>query len=157
MTNVLNIKKDFYTKHYITHVFRSNSDYLEHNVCKGYGNIIVNNTDNITKHINNQDNDVTNNYQINKISNVRKTSYNFNDDVTLNKTSNKCSNDTYNLITTNNTFDTAAGQYFTKEINTTSHITNDITRHNHNNCEHNVIKKVSKPIKHISNDDIEIN
>ena len=35
----------------------------------------------------------------------------------------------------------------------TSNITNNITRHNHNNYEHNVIKKVHKHIKHINNYD----
>ena len=35
--------------------------------------------------------------------------------------------------------------------------TNNITRHNHNNYEHNVIKKVHKHIKHINNYDAEKN
>ena len=34
---------------------------------------------------------------------------------------------------------------------------NNITRHNHNNYEHNVIEKVHKHIKHINNYDAEIN
>ena len=32
----------------------------------------------------------------------------------------------------------------------TNNITNNITRHNHNNYEHNVIKKVHKHKKHIN-------
>ena len=39
----------------------------------------------------------------------------------------------------------------------TSNITNNITRHNHNNYEHNVINKVHKHVKHINNYDTEIN
>ena len=41
--------------------------------------------------------------------------------------------------------------------NNTSNITNNITRRNHNNYEHNVIKKVHNHIKHINNYDTEIN
>ena len=44
-----------------------------------------------------------------------------------------------------------------QRINNTSNITNNITRHNHNNYEHNVIQKVNKRIKHISNYGTEIN
>ena len=51
-------------------------------------------------------NDVTNKYKIHKTQNLKKTYYNFNDDITLNKTSNNYSNDTYNIIKTNNTFNT---------------------------------------------------
>ena len=40
-----------------------------------------------------------------------------------------------------------------KEI---EHITNNTTTHNHNNYEHNVIKKVSKHTKHINKYDTEI-
>ena len=35
----------------------------------------------------------------------------------------------------------------------TSNITNNVTRHSHNNYEHNVIKKVHKHINHINNYD----
>ena len=44
-----------------------------------------------------------------------------------------------------------------KEIELKSDIANNITRHNHNNYEHNAIKKVHKHIKHINNYDTEIN
>ena len=44
-----------------------------------------------------------------------------------------------------------------KRIFNTSNITNNITRHNHDNYEHIVIKKVHGHIKHISNYDTEIN
>ena len=79
-----------------------------------------------------------NNYKINKTHNVKKTYYNFNGDITLNKTSNNYSNDTYNIIKTNHTFNTTGNQYFTKKINSTSTISDNVTRHNHNNCEHNL-------------------
>ena len=36
-------------------------------------------------------------------------------------------------------------------MNNTSNITNNVTKHNHNNYEHNVIKKVNKHMKHIDN------
>ena len=47
--------------------------------------------------------------------------------------------------------------YFCKEIEHKSDITNNTTRHDHNNYEHNVIKKVHKRIKHINSYDTEIN
>ena len=118
--------------------------------------IISNNTSNTTKHINNFSNDVTNGYNINKIQNLREPYYNSNDEITLNKTSNNYPNDTYNLIKTNDTFNTADNHYFTKKIHNTSNITNNITRHNHNNYEHNVIQYVHKHTKHITNYDTEI-
>ena len=68
---VLNVR-DFSTKHYITNVFRSNNDYIENILYKEYGSRTFNATENITKHINNYSNDVTNNYKINKINNVKK-------------------------------------------------------------------------------------
>ena len=82
---------------------------------KKYDNRIFNNTHNITKHINNSSNDVTNSYKKNKITNVKKTYYNFNDGITLNKTSNNYSNGTYNIIKTNNTFNTTDNNYYTKK------------------------------------------
>ena len=56
---------------------------------------------------------------------------------------------------------TVSGTYaqhnYTKEIKHTSNLTNNITRHNHNNDEHNVIKNMNKHIEHINNYDAEIN
>ena len=91
-----------------------------------------------------------------KLNNVKKTSYNFNDDIAVNKTINRHYNYTYSIIKTNSTFNTTDNQYFTKKINNTSNITNNITRHNHNNYEHNVIKKVNKHIEYINSYDTEI-
>ena len=63
------LKKDFPTKHYIINVVRDNNGYIENNVYNKYDNIIFNNTNNTTKHINNHINDVTNNNnKINKIT-----------------------------------------------------------------------------------------
>ena len=55
------ILQNFSTKHSITNVFRSNNDYTGNNLYKKYDNRTFNNTNNITKHINNYSNDVTNN------------------------------------------------------------------------------------------------
>ena len=46
---------------------------------------------------------------------------------------------------------------FTKNIEHTNNITNNITRHNHTNYEHNVITQVTTHIKHINNYDTDIN
>ena len=46
---------------------------------------------------------------------------------------------------------------FTKKIEHTNNITNNTTRHNHNNYENNTIKKVHRHIQHISNYFTEIN
>ena len=40
--------------------------------------------------------------------------------------------------------------YFTKKIEHKHNTTNNITRHSHNNYEHNVIKQVNKHTKHIT-------
>ena len=48
---------------------------------------------------------------------------------------------------------TTDNQYFTKKINNTSTTSNIVTRHNHNNYEHNVVKKVHKQINNIINYD----
>ena len=47
--------------------------------------------------------------------------------------------------------------HFTKKIEHTNNITNNITTHNHNNYEHNVINKVNKHITHLNNYGTEIN
>ena len=75
----------------------------------------------------------------------------------MNKTSNTSYNDTYNITKNNNLFSITDNNYYTKKNFNSHYITNNITRHNHNNYEHNVIKKVHKHIKHINNYDTEIN
>ena len=47
--------------------------------------------------------------------------------------------------------------YFTKKIEHTSNMNNNITRHSHTNCVHNVIKRMNKHIKHITNYGMGIN
>ena len=47
--------------------------------------------------------------------------------------------------------------YFKKEIEHTSTINSNVTRHGHNKYEHNVIKKVKKHIKHKNIYDTEVN
>ena len=66
-------------------------------------------------------------------------------------------NDTYNVIKINNDVNFNDNNYSTKKIEHTTNITNNITRHNHNNYEHNVIKKVHKHITHINNYGTELN
>ena len=48
-------------------------------------------------------------------------------------------------------FNVTDNNYYTKGMNNTRNITNNITKHNHNNYEHNVLTKVNKPIKHNNN------
>ena len=63
--NVLNIKKDYSYKTYITNNHKSHIGYIENNLYKKSDNRVFNNTNNIHKHINLHNNDVTNNYKIN--------------------------------------------------------------------------------------------
>ena len=60
-------------------------------------------------------------------------------------------NDTYNITKNNSLYKVTDNNYYTKKNFNTSNITNNITRHSHNNYEHNVIKKVHKHLKHINN------
>ena len=76
-----------------------------------YDNIIFNSTNNIYKHINNYNNDLTNSYKIVNINNVKKTYYNFNDGSTINKTSNNYYNDTYNMTKNTNLFNVNDNNY----------------------------------------------
>ena len=63
---MFNIKKHFPTKTCITNVFRINNDYIENKVYKKYDNRTFNKPKNITEHLNNHSNDITNNYNMNK-------------------------------------------------------------------------------------------
>ena len=56
-----------------------------------------------------------------------------------------------NVTKHNKFFNVTYDNYYTKGIEHISKITNNITKHNHNNYEHNVIKTVYKHIKHINN------
>ena len=99
-------------------------------------------------HINQYSTDVFNSYKVNKTHDVKKTYYNSNNDVFINKHNTINTNDTYDITKDNSLYDVIGNNYYTKKINSTSIITNNITRHNHNNYEHNVIKNVHKHIKH---------
>ena len=66
-------------------------------------------------------------------------------------------NDNINVTQMNKHVNFNDNNYFTKEIEHTSNITNHITRNAHNNYEHNVIKKVNKHIKHTNNYYTELN
>jgi hypothetical protein len=141
--NILNIKKDFSTKNYITNILRSSYDNIEHNLYKKYDNRTFNNTNNTYKHINNYNNDITNNYKINRVSNVKKTYYNFNDNNILNKTNTVYSNDTVNITKNTNLFNITDNNYNIKKINNTSNITHNITKYINNNYENNIVKKIN--------------
>ena len=65
-------------------------------------------------------------------------------------------NDTYNIIKINKLVKFNDNSYFAKKIEHTSIITNNITRHDHNNYELDIMNKADKRIKHINNYDTEI-
>ena len=69
----------------------------------------------------------------------------------IHKNNTTYTNDNRNVTKHNKLFNITDNNYYAKKINNTSNITNTITKHNHNNYEHNVIKKVNKHIKHINN------
>ena len=60
------------TKNYLTNVFRSNNNYTENNTHTKYDNITLNITNIITKHINNYNNGISNNYKISEIRKCKK-------------------------------------------------------------------------------------
>ena len=104
------------------------------------------------KNINQHNTEVVNTYKINKHLNLKKAYYNINDTIVIPKNETINTNDNRNVTKHNKLFNITDSHYYTKKINNTSNIANNITKHNHNNYEHNVIKKVvSKHIKHINN------
>ena len=92
------------------------------------------------KNINQYTTDVDKNYKTNKVPNLKKTYYNLIDDAAINKHNTIYTNDTRN-VTKINKLDFNGSNYFTKNLEHTNDITNNITRLNHNNYEHNVIKE----------------
>ena len=82
--------------------------------------------------------------------------YNFIDDVAINKHNTIHSNGNTNVTKMNRLVNCSGNNCFAKKIEHTSNITNNITRHNHNNYEHNAIN-VHTHTKHICNYDTEIN
>ena len=63
----------------------------------------------------------------------------------------------HTISKTNNLLNVTDNNYYTKKNINTSNTANNITRHNHNNYEHNVIKNVQKHIKHVNSYGIEMN
>ena len=84
--------------------------------------------------------DAFNDYKINKTHNAKKTYDNCINGVAINKHNTINTNDTYNVSKINKLINFNDNGYFTKKIEHKNNITNNNTRHNHNNYEHNVIK-----------------
>ena len=70
-----------------------------------------------------------------------KKNYNFIDDVVINKHNTLYATYTYTITKNNNLTNITDNNYYTKKINNTNNTTNNNTRHNHNNYEHNEIKR----------------
>ena len=62
-------------------------------------------------------------------------------DVVINKHNTICINDNINVANINKLVNINDNNCCAKKIEHTNNITNNITRHNHNNYEHNVIQK----------------
>ena len=75
--------------------------------------------------------------ELNKVSNINKTYHNFIDDAVVYGHNTIYTNDTTKVTKINKPVSFNGDNYFTKEIEHTSNITN-ITGHNNNNYEHNV-------------------
>ena len=116
-----------------------------------------NKTIHIYKHINQYSTDVFNSYKINKTHIVKKTYHNSNTDGFINQHKTINTNDTYTSSNNNSLYSVNDNNYHTRKSFNTSSITNSITRHNHNNNEHNVIKQVHKHMTHIGNYDTDVN
>ena len=97
------------------------------------------------------------NYKINKTHNVNNTYYDFTNGVVINKQNTINTNDTHNVSKIIKLVNVNDNSYFAKKIEHQSSITNNITGHNRNNCEHNVIKTVHKHMKHVNIYDTDIN
>ena len=112
--NVLNAKKDYSYKTYVSNSYKSQIAYVENNLYKRSDNRTFNNTSNIPKHINQYPTDVFNNYKINKTHNVKKTYYNYNNGVFINKHNAITTNDTYNITKNNSLYNVTDNNYYTK-------------------------------------------
>ena len=111
--NVLNAKKDYSYKTYITNNYKSHIGYVDNNLYMKQDSRTFNNTNNIYKHINQYSTDVFNNYKINKTHNVKKTYYNSNNGVFINKHSTTNTNDTYNINNKNSLYNVTDNNYYT--------------------------------------------
>ena len=127
--NILNVKKDYSYKTYVSKIHKSQIAYVGNNLYKRSGNRTFNNTNNIYKHINQHESYVFNTYKINKTHNVKKTCYNYNSDV-INRTNTITTNGTYNITKNIDLYNVTDNNYYTKKsiIPGTSLITlHDIT------------------------------
>ena len=82
-----------------------------------------------------------NNYIINKTRNVKNKCYSFTNGVVINRHNIINTGDNYSLTKIHKLVNFSDNSYFTQEIEHKTNITNNITRHNHNNYEHNAIKR----------------
>ena len=73
------------------------------------------------------------------VSNPKKTYYNLIDDVVIDKHDTIYTNDNTNVTKINKLVSFNDNTYLTKKIKHTNNITNNTTRHDHNNYEHNSI------------------
>ena len=106
-------------------------------------NRTFNNTDNISKHINQYTTVVVSNYKTNKVSNLKKAYYMLIDDV-INKHNTIYTNDNTNVAKINKLVNFNGNNYFTKKIEHTNNIINNIKRDNRN-------QEVNEHITHIHN------
>ena len=102
--------------------------------------IAFKNTSITSNSINQYTTDVADYYKTNKVSNLKKSYCNFIDDVVINKHDTIHINGNTNVSKINKLVNFHDNNYFTKKIEYTNNVTNNITRHNHNNYEHNVMK-----------------
>ena len=129
------MKKNYSYKAYVSNNYKSHIGYVEHSLYTKLDNITFNNANNTYNST-----DVFNNSEINKTHNVKKTYYNYNSDAFVNKHSTINTNYTYHIAKNSSLYNVIDNNYYTKKNLNTSTITNTITRHSHNNYEHNVIK-----------------
>ena len=83
--DVLNVKKDYSYKTYVSNNYKSHIGYVENNLYKEQDNRTFNGTSNIYKHINQYSTDVFNSHKVNKTHNVKKACYNSNNGVFINE------------------------------------------------------------------------
>ena len=105
---------------------------VENKLYKRSDNRVFNNTNSKYKHMNQYSTDAFKNYKI-KRRNVKNAYYMFTNDVVINKHNTIDSNDAYNVTKMNKLVNFNDNTYSTKKIEHTNNITNNTTRHNHNN------------------------
>ena len=157
---IMIIFNSFFKKHsknYISNSFKSQTAYVENSLFKRPGNQTFNNTSNKSNNMNQYTTDVVNSCKINKVSNLKKAYYDFIDDVVINTHNTIYTNGNITVTKINKHVNFNGNNYFTKIMEHTDITTNNITRHNHNNYEHNVTKKVYEHIRDINSFDTEVN